>query len=508
MGKKPLHRGNQLLRLRQQLKAALPVPGLKQAQLTHGPLRGGPHPEHHLIVKPIPVRSQNPAGHPSKPPGPERNAAKLRNIPRQRNRKRRSVQQPEPVQAAHHHALAILLKRPGKPRLLLPVGKNIHKRRLQRPGLQFLPHPFQARQGLLRPGVVPARQLAHALAQISKRLLPAHVPGAHSKPLIPLNHMLHLVQNRIQHHAGSRVLPAPRHIHGNIMLLRIGKPSRAAPAVPVKIHPQLPQLRVSPEQLREIQGRGQGNIHMPPLAHADVLLPQPHPAGINNRLPLPVRRICVGKSVIVVLLEGRCLLPDNGKRRRRILIIRPRSPGGLVRKRRNLNIVPVKNHVIIRLLFLHFPAGIAVCVPDAFNIAGQQRHAGGLLRLLFRAIFSIPKSIKQLLINIFAAHVFAAVIRPSFGTFQSIPHLFHRGILQQGKNRLVHVIPAHQLGILYIQLHAVIGRHARPHLYLVQMVKQRKHEAFQLFQLLPLLGVRLRVFPVSINFIMQLHDDV
>ena len=193
MGKKPLHRGNQLLRLRQQLKAALPVPGLKQAQLTHGPLRGGPHPEHHLIVKPIPVRSQNPAGHPSKPPGPERNAAKLRNIPRQRNRKRRSVQQPEPVQAAHHHALAILLKRPGKPRLLLPVGKNIHKRRLQRPGLQFLPHPFQARQGLLRPGVVPARQLAHALAQISKRLLPAHATGPLGKPLIPLNHMLHLV---------------------------------------------------------------------------------------------------------------------------------------------------------------------------------------------------------------------------------------------------------------------------------------------------------------------------
>ena len=98
------------------------------------------------------------------------------------------------------------------------------------------------------------------------------------------------------------------------MLLRIGKPSRAAPAVAVKIHPQPPQLRVGPEQFRKIQGRGQGNIHMPPLAHADVLLPQPHPAGINNRLPLPVRRIRVGKAVIVVLLEGFSLLPNNGKR--------------------------------------------------------------------------------------------------------------------------------------------------------------------------------------------------
>ena len=189
----PLHRGNQLLRLRQQLKAALPVPGLKQAQLTHGPLRGGPHPEHHLIVKPIPVWSQNPAGHPSKPPGPERNAAKLRNIPRQRNRKLRSVQQPEPVQPAHQDPLAILLKRPGQPRLLLPVGKNIHKRRLQRPSLQLPLHPLQAGQGRLRPVVAPARQLVHAPAQISKRLLPAHAPGPLGKPLIPLNHMLHLV---------------------------------------------------------------------------------------------------------------------------------------------------------------------------------------------------------------------------------------------------------------------------------------------------------------------------
>ena len=57
----------------------------------------------------------------------------------------------------------------------------------------------------------------------------------------------------------------------------------------------------------------------------------------------------------------------QGKRRRRILIIRPRSPGGLVRKRRNLNIVAVKNHVIIRLLLLRLPAGKTVCVPDALH---------------------------------------------------------------------------------------------------------------------------------------------
>ena len=143
--------------------------------------------------------------------------------------------------------------------------------------------------------------------------------------------MLYLVQYRIQHHAGSRVLPAAGQIDSNIILSQIGKPSRVALAVPVKIHAQLPQLRVGPEQFREIQGRGQGNIHMPSFAHPHALLLQPYPAGIDDRLPLAIRRVRVGQAVVVVIQEGLRLLANDRERNIRILAVKcpPVVRGGL-----------------------------------------------------------------------------------------------------------------------------------------------------------------------------------
>ena len=156
IGQKPLYRGNQLLRLRQQLKAALPVSGLIQVQLIHRPLRSGPHLEHHLVIEPVPIGGKNPVGHPAKPSGPERNAAKLGDIPGQRNGKHRGFQQAEPVQAAHDHAFAVPVEAASQTGFLFPVGKDVHKWRLQGSLFQLPLHPFQAGKGLLRPIVIPA----------------------------------------------------------------------------------------------------------------------------------------------------------------------------------------------------------------------------------------------------------------------------------------------------------------------------------------------------------------
>ena len=173
-----------------------------------------------------------------------------------------------------------------------------------------------------------------------------------------------------------------------------------------------------------------------------------------------------------LLLDGR-LFPYR-KRRRPIHIIRPRSPGGLVRKRRNLDIVPVKNHVIIRLLFLRFPAGIAVCVPDALNAKLPQGK-----RSLLHSLFPIPrKTFAKANINLLPG-------KPTALHQQRLKRNLLRTpdpLRQLPGQRLLHrlalfgkrPVPIQKNRIIHIQLYLVIGRgrHARPDLYLVQMIKK------------------------------------
>ena len=52
---------------------------------------------------------------------------------------------------------------------------------------------------------------------------------------------------------------------------------------------------------------------MPTFAHTDALLLQPHSAGVDDRLPLAVRRVRIGQAVVVVIQEGFRLLANDGE---------------------------------------------------------------------------------------------------------------------------------------------------------------------------------------------------
>ena len=187
--------------------------------------------------------------------------------------------------------------------------------------------------------------------------------GNHLRPYLVDGISVRLFQRAGQQLVNHGIHALAGIVHQRLLLQLIGKPCLTVLQTGGKIlGSSHVRVKAKPVPLRQRLVNGSHHGHDPSERLRAVSLL--HIVGRANPAPC-LQRFCrlAAQHLQTVLLR----LPlqrhpdtfSRGKRetRRRIHIIRPRSPGGLVRKRRNLDVVPVKNHVIIRLLFLLFPAG-------------------------------------------------------------------------------------------------------------------------------------------------------